>query len=406
MLFTSVAIALTSLVSHLPLLGTASQATAATPIATSVCEVLERPAWFDNRFVRFRARVSVNFEMSVLEDPSGACGGAIWFSYPGGGPDAFISLGPSGPVSGRQPVTLRRDGAFERFRHLVAARLFSREDAEPSDAFRYQVTATFVGRLDYGERRFGHLNMFSTQLVLQSVDAVRAKERPYDSKLLSVTRPVDPRGAIAGVLLDAEGKPAGNQWVYAEAVADEGDAPYEQADQNGRFSIKVPPGRYTLGVNIVSPPSPDTPFPASYYPRAASRERAQTIDVRSRQTVELTVRLSPRLPEQRVRVKVQWDTGAPVVQARVWLTDLAFFRNNVVGDVANVVTTDLGDATLVGHPGRRYVVRARIYVDRIPFCGESSCLLLDVQAEPLSTVLVRLDKKGAQCSYLSGSGQN
>jgi len=397
--FTTVAIPLASLVLNLPLLATGNQAARPTPTPTSVCEVLQRPASFDNRLVRLRARVFVNFEMTVLEDASVACGDVIWFTYPGGGPDAYLTVGPSGPLSDRQPVTLRRNAAFKRFQRLIDTRLFSREDAQPSDAYRYQVTATFVGRLDYGERRFGHLNGFSTQLVLESVADVTAVESPFDAKVLSVTRPVDPRGTIAGVLLDTEGKPAGKQWVYAEAVADEEYTQYEQADQNGRFSIKVRPGRYTLGVNIVSPPSPDTPFPATYYPQAASRDGAQTIDVRSRQTVKLTVRLSPRLPEQRVAVKVQWDAGEPAVTAWVWLTDLAFFSNNEVGH-AKAVTTDRGEAALVGHPGRRYVVRARIYVDRTPFCGESPSFLLDAQADPSSTVFVRLDKKGAQCLYL------
>jgi hypothetical protein len=81
------------------------------PVTATVCDVLARPESFDNRLVRLRAKVVLGFELTGLADPTGACGGFLWFTY--------LEEDSDVAGTGRQVVRLRRDATLARLSRLA-----------------------------------------------------------------------------------------------------------------------------------------------------------------------------------------------------------------------------------------------------------------------------------------------
>lgn len=153
-----------------------------------------------------------------------------------------------------------RDAQFAQFKDLLEAVMYPRDRSISCiDCKRYQVAATLVGRLDYAgkDSGFGHLNAYPTRLVLQSVSEVTAQDLAshYPAKQFSTSKVRFPEGTVTGTLVDAQGQPIRRQWV--EAVRQPRGSPEftrshgELTDDDGNFTIAVPPGDYVLGVNAL-----------------------------------------------------------------------------------------------------------------------------------------------------------
>ena len=187
----------------------ASVASQTKPIDTTICEITENPAAFNNKLVRVKGSYSGDFEYSMLSQHG--CSQSIWFDYASeDSPPGLAVHVPGGAMPGAEdekghrirplPVSLVRDENFKRFQRLMKARVEAEERAEkrhPGGFVSYRVTATFVGRLDgvspeihdFHKRRsdhdradflgFGQMGLFDAQLVMQSVagDAVLERER-------------------------------------------------------------------------------------------------------------------------------------------------------------------------------------------------------------------------------------
>jgi len=172
------------------------------PVITTVCEILKHPSAFNSKLVEVRGYVSVGFEDSTLHSES--CSGEIWFALAdGSGPPGLAvtvnGLGkPRSSDSSRgrkQPiaVSLIRDANFEKFESYLAASTY-RNPLGPCgpDCHRYQVTATFTGRIDAVSNElhaahlkksptepsdfkgYGQMGLFDAQLVVQSMKQVEA----------------------------------------------------------------------------------------------------------------------------------------------------------------------------------------------------------------------------------------
>ncbi len=167
------------------------------PIETTVCKILEDPASFNNKLVRVRGHVFVNFEYSVIDDDG--CLNGIWFSYGDGSTPPGLSVTVNGSArpgttstKGRRGapirVTLLRDSNFERFEKLLTSTV--KADARPENMrFVGLLTATFVGRIDgvsnqihkaHQQRHpntrpdfkgFGQMGLFDAQLVIQTIES-------------------------------------------------------------------------------------------------------------------------------------------------------------------------------------------------------------------------------------------
>lgn len=173
-------------------------------VDATVCDVLANPQSFDGKIIRIKgASVSAGFDEFVVDGSGCNPAGAIWLAYPErtkakAGPAAFVRLQlarnstivADGPR--RSPVTLQRNGDFERFDALLATPYKS--SAICLGCPRYSVVATLTGRLDgvsvaglvrdksgnvIGLGGFGNLNLYRSRLVLQSVSDVTPHEVNY-----------------------------------------------------------------------------------------------------------------------------------------------------------------------------------------------------------------------------------
>lgn len=204
------------LIGLLSAFGCELNAQAAAPVDVNVCDVVKNPAPFDGKMVRIKGTVVAGFDEFIIKDATDPnCGfqvNGIWLSYPQGskaksGPVAIVTAQPAHNFAGtlkpvtRTPVTLDKSKDFKQFDSLLAQSHQKGLDMCLGCA-RYEVTATFTGRLDtvadasikrdasgkivsFGG--FGNMNAYPARLVLASVSDVAPKEIDY-SKTDAITK--------------------------------------------------------------------------------------------------------------------------------------------------------------------------------------------------------------------------
>lgn len=174
-------------------------------VDTTVCAVIKNPTSFDGKIVRIKATAAAGFDEFILKD--GDCGApvnGIWLDYPAGtkgkaGPAAVLQLSPAHNFAGkftaptRTDVTLDKSKDFKQFDGWLAQQHNPLAGICPGCG-RYEVTATFVGRLDgvadaalkrdangkvTGFGGFGNMNAYPARLVLQSVSNPEKKDIDY-----------------------------------------------------------------------------------------------------------------------------------------------------------------------------------------------------------------------------------
>ena len=335
---------------------------------STICQVAKDPARFDNKLVRVRATIVGNFEISSIADSDNAECGRLWFTYPGSGPAAFVSMSSLSPTVPRPAVVLRHDGQFRRFQKLLDAQMYPRtRNIGCMDCKRYEVSATMIGLVEFAGRgkSFGHMNSFPAQFVLSRIESSSGTDLAsrYAAADFS-TEPVRfPTGYLSGTLVGPTGGPIadGDLTVYSatdpEAHLDDDMA---TTDRKGCFKFSIPPGDYVIGFNTFWPPSREFPFAPTYYPSAHRRSDAKIISVADRQHIRnLVMRLPEPLVSRTISVKVLWPDGKPVADANVWLSQLDD-PTAVVGTAVSH-TRDDGTFDLVGLEGIDYILHADKY---------------------------------------------
>jgi hypothetical protein len=221
--------------------------------------------------------------------------------------------------------------------------------------------------------------MFSVQFILQSIErtSVRDLASHYKSSEFSTTPIRFPTGRVTGTLIGPDGRPVVDQDVEIyPAIRVDPSTKFENhftdatTDEQGRFKFDVPPGRYIIGFNTFWVPSPEAPFPPTYYLSTSQRSEAKVIVVADRQKVgNLEFRLPKPLVPRTIPVRVTWPDGTPVVDANVWLSQVSR-PTEVVGPNHTVShTTADGHYDLVGFEGFDYVLHA----DKYAGLGQVTC---------------------------------
>ena len=179
------------------------------PIEVTVCQVVEDPSRYNNKFVSLRALVKVSEEYSILEGEG--CKAGIWFMFgDGSAPPGLISVIKGKGVPGSRdakgrpvppiPIRLNRDANYQELIHYleINAKAESCLDRVPPgeipDCTTYRIKATFSGRIDSVSQKihaahlkrkssdstdfkgFGNMGLFDAQLVVQSIENVVAAD--------------------------------------------------------------------------------------------------------------------------------------------------------------------------------------------------------------------------------------
>jgi hypothetical protein len=175
------------------------------PVEATVCQVLKDPFAYNNKLVRIRGSVNVNFEYAVLT--SEGCEDALWFALAdgSGAPGLVATISGKGRPGGKDSkgrriptvtVKLVRNANFERFQHYMNVKAAEKPcfndltQPTPPDCDVDRVTATFIGRIDSVSKQvhqahlkkspreksdfsgFGHMGLFDAQIVVQAVEEI------------------------------------------------------------------------------------------------------------------------------------------------------------------------------------------------------------------------------------------
>jgi hypothetical protein len=217
-------------------------------VDTTVCAILKNPKSFDGKIVRIKGIAIAGFDQFAIKDSS-PCGyqvDSIWLDYPQGtkgkaGPLTLVQIQPARNFAGtytpptRAAVTLDKSKDFKQFDNLLS-QPHNKGAGMCLGCTRYQVSATFTGRLDavvdpslgrdkdgkiIGFGGFGNMNAYPARLVLQSVADVSPKEVDF-SKSDEITKGetatfggnpelYDPVAAAQKTTAGLAGSPAGDQ---------------------------------------------------------------------------------------------------------------------------------------------------------------------------------------------------
>jgi len=123
---------------------------------------------------------------------------------------------------------------------------------------------------------------------------------------------------VQGVIRDRKGSPVAGVLVEmapTNAALKSWERPVllDVSDEDGRYTINgIPPGEYSLGVNIVSTPTRKYPFRPTWYPGTTDKDQATKIIVTPGVSAQVfDLRISDRLPLVTIHGRVLNVDGTP-----------------------------------------------------------------------------------------------
>lgn len=132
------------------------------------------------------------------------------------------------------------------------------------------------------------------------------------------------------------------------------------AEPDGSWKVAgLPPGRYLLGVSAFEPPTPDTPYPTTWYPGALKPEQATVLTVSDERPIAVDFRLPARLPAGTVSGTTVGIDGSPVSGASVTLRDME--EPGPTSDAVGYATSDeRGHFTIATLRNRHYRIQGMV----------------------------------------------
>lgn len=231
--------------------------------------------------------------------------------------------------------------------------------------------------------------------------------RVLASRTVTVRVPLWRDASLSGSVLDAAGSPVIG--IPVVALPEEGPVPDEQrfeatTDDRGRFTIIVPPGRYTVAVR---PPPYSTPrsvlaampdgrtgvYEWTFHPRATSRADARRIDAGPAVELDgLDIQLTP-VAGYSVTVGISVPPGIEGMP-RIWIS-----RTDDPGPYG-VLASSAGHGAsneLAGIPPGRYILQAYI-VPQMPSTTRGVAPLRTLPVEPTFWAETQVDVTTAHVS--------
>jgi hypothetical protein len=228
-------------------------------VNATVCEIIKDPQSFNGKMVQVQGTVRAGLDQFILVgNDCGRGSSGIWLTYPEGtkgkaGAAVVLELQAASNFSGsvetptRTAVTLDKNKDFKQFDTLLSTPY---KNAGPCmGCVKYEVNATIVGRLDGtiasiqrdGTGKitqvsgFGHLNLYSARLVIQSVSSVAPVEIDYakSTKNLSLSAYDDSSSGDAISVMKQASKNYGENSSVGAQIATAAEAYGKPREENG-----------------------------------------------------------------------------------------------------------------------------------------------------------------------------
>ena len=202
---------------------------------------------------------------------------------------------------------------------------------------------------------------------------------------------------LSGVVRGPDGKLVGKD-VVVEVVRvdgpDIGSTPVRQRStqaftkDKGEWKLDgLPAGKYVVGVQLTRPPSINSPFLRTVYPKGASIDDAEPIEVAEGHQTQIDLRVGAPLVKRMVSGIVVDEAGVPIVGAWVDAADSEYPTFSVFG--VETETDKDGKFSMPALEGRRYLLRAQTFRPRgktddltIPESGAVTELRLIMKPKP------------------------
>ena len=196
-------------------------------------------------------------------------------------------------------------------------------------------------------------------------------------------------------VIDAGGNPVRSAWVEFVPVGIEpkgamiGDAEEWSVTnpEGGLYQFGLPPGRYTVSVNVYNLPNVEQPYAGVFYPNTADRRKAKVIEIKPGTKIEdIIIQLPPALPVKIIRGRVVGQDGKPVAGADILVRDTETERN-----VAFTKTDAAGEFVAKAFTGRKYFLETTfeetLNGKTVKFEAKSAEFILDDKTGEFTLVL-------------------
>jgi hypothetical protein len=207
-----------------------------------------------------------------------------------------------------------------------------------------------------------------------------------DGRTVSAAQTDGPHGTILGKLTGADNAPIGSAWVTVIPSAGEVDAnnPEQLTNDDGTFSIDVPPGKYFVVANYDWPATQNAPVLTTYYPTREAESAAKVVEVKANQQVKgIDIHVTRVLVPKYFDVVVTGADGSPVKSADAYLTQTN--QAGVAGSDSGASYVDAkGHVKLLGFAGIDYLLWAEDGVGAKKTCAAVMKLPKDAGSSPIT----------------------
>jgi hypothetical protein len=204
--------------------------------------------------------------------------------------------------------------------------------------------------------------------------------------VLAAVQTDGPHGTILGKLTGADNAPIGSAWVTVIPSEGEVDAnnPEQLTNEDGTFSIDVPPGKYFVVANYDWPATQNAPVLTTYYPAGEAESAAKVVEVKANQQVKgVDIHVTRVLVPKYFDVVVTGADGNPVKSADAYLTQTN--QAGVAGSDSGASYVDAkGHVKLLGFVGIDYLLWAEDGVGAKKTCAAVMKLPKDAGSAPIT----------------------
>jgi hypothetical protein len=206
-----------------------------------------------------------------------------------------------------------------------------------------------------------------------------------------------PHGTILGKLTGADNAPIGSAWVTVIPSEGEVDAnnPEQLTNDDGTFSIDVPPGKYFVVANYDWPATQNAPVLSTYYPGSEAEAGAKVVEVKVNEKVKgIDIHVTRVLVPKYFDVIVTGADGNPVKSADAYLTQTN--QAGIAGSDSGASYVDAkGHVKLLGFAGVDYLLWAEDGVGAKKTCA--AVMKLPKDAAPSGPITMQITQAQPAC---------